>query len=89
MLNKELFLQHHPLNILGRSTCAPEVPALSVAFCGFRAFATYVQVNALVTDTCRQMSNEILVTFIDQLMHSIITVIDVKILSYKSLKDTH
>ena len=29
------------------------------------------------------------VTFINQLMHSIITVIDVKILLYKSLKDTH
>jgi len=29
------------------------------------------------------------VTFINQLMHPIITVIDVKILLYKSLKDTH
>ena len=29
------------------------------------------------------------VTFINQLMHSIITVMDVKILLYKSLKDTH
>jgi len=29
------------------------------------------------------------VTFINQLMHTIITVIDVKILLYKSLKDTH
>jgi len=29
------------------------------------------------------------VTFINQLMHSIITVVDVKILLYKSLKDTH
>jgi len=29
------------------------------------------------------------VTFINQLMHSIITVIDVKILLYKSLKGTH
>jgi len=29
------------------------------------------------------------VTFINQLMHSIITVIDVKILLHKSLKDTH
>jgi len=31
----------------------------------------------------------ILVTFINQLMHSIIRVIDVKILLYKSLKDPH
>jgi len=29
------------------------------------------------------------VTYIDQLTHSIITVVDVKNLSYKSLKDTH
>jgi hypothetical protein len=29
------------------------------------------------------------VTFISQLMHSIITVLDVKIMLYKSLKDTH
>jgi len=29
------------------------------------------------------------VTFINQLMHSIITVIEVKILLYKSLKDTY
>ena len=29
------------------------------------------------------------VTFINQLMHSNITVVDVKILLYKSLKDTH
>ena len=29
------------------------------------------------------------VTFINQLMHSIITVTDVKILLYKSLRDTH
>jgi hypothetical protein len=29
------------------------------------------------------------VTFINQLMHSIITVVDVKILLHKSLKDTH
>ena len=29
------------------------------------------------------------VTFINQLMHSIITVVDVKILLYKSLKDTY
>jgi hypothetical protein len=29
------------------------------------------------------------VTFIDQVMHSIITVMDVKILLYTSLKDTH
>ena len=29
------------------------------------------------------------VAFINQLMHSIITVIDVKILLYKSLKDRH
>jgi len=28
-------------------------------------------------------------TFINQLIHSVITVIDVKILLYKSLKDTH
>ena len=34
-------------------------------------------------------SNAYIVTFINQLMHSIITVIDVKILLYKSLKDTH
>jgi hypothetical protein len=60
MLNKVLFLQHHPLNILARSTCAPEVPALSVAFCGFRRVSPYVQVNALATDTYRQMRNEIL-----------------------------
>ena len=29
------------------------------------------------------------VTFVKQLMHSIITVVDVKILLYKSLEDTH
>ena len=29
------------------------------------------------------------VTFINQLMHSIITAVDVKILLYKSLKDSH
>jgi len=29
------------------------------------------------------------VTFINQLMHSNMTVVDVKILSYKSLKDTY
>ena len=29
------------------------------------------------------------VTFINQLMHSIITVADAKILPYKSIKDTH
>ena len=28
-------------------------------------------------------------TFVKELMHSIVTVVDVKILSYKSLKDTH
>jgi hypothetical protein len=31
----------------------------------------------------------LLVTFINQLMHSIITVVDVKLLLCKSLKDTH
>ena len=38
--------------------------------------------------TKHELTHQTSVTFINQLMHSIITVIDVKILLYKSLKDT-
>jgi ribosomal protein S1 len=46
-----------------------------------------VRLNKLIAGFHR--ASLISVTFINQLMHSIITVIDVKILLYKSLKDTH
>jgi len=42
-----------------------------------------------VTGQFQIISFLIKVRFINQQMHSIITVIDVKILLYKSLKDTH
>jgi hypothetical protein len=41
------------------------------------------------TESTDSLTKRPSVTFINQLMHSIVTVVDIQILLYKSLKDTH